>query len=142
MGDAPDEVYVTAGLVEALLDRARQADPDEANVVLDATPARSFDADLGVDPDQPVLTHLYLPDAGRSVRAVFGVDLGRPAGRGTARFVSHPTGPLGLTREDDLAAVVLVAVPPWERDALAAFARSGRRLGLTVLDAEPPVESL
>ncbi len=137
-----DEVYVTAGLIEALLGRARRADPDRANVVLDATRAGAFDRDLGVPADQSVLTHLYLPEAGGSVRAVFGVDLGRPAGRGTARFVSHPTGPLALTREDDLAAAVVVAVPPWERESLAAFARSGRRLGLTVVDAEPPVESL
>jgi hypothetical protein len=140
--DAPETVHVTAGLVEALLDRARAADPEAANVVLDATPAGAFDGDLGVDDDRPVLTHLYLPEAGESVRAVFGVDLGRPAGRGTARFVSHPRGPFALTREDDLAAVVLVAVPPWEAESLGAFARSGRRLSLAVLDAEPPVESL
>ena len=141
-GDPPDEVFATAGLVEALLDRARDADPEAANVVLDATPAGAFDGDLGLDDDRPVLTHLYLPDAGKSVRAVFGVDLGRPASRGTARFVSHPQGPPELTREDDLAAVVLVAVPPWEREGLAAFARSGRRLSLSLVDAEPPVESL
>ncbi len=140
--DAPDDVYVTMGLVEALLERARAADPDSANVVLDATPAGAFDRDLNLDDDQPILTHLYLPEAGRSVRAVFGVDLGRPSGRGTARFVSHPQGPFALTREDDLAAVVLVAVPPWERESLGAFARSGRQLSLTVVDAEPPVESL
>lgn len=139
---APESVYVTAGLVEVLLGRARECDPEHANVVLDSTPADAFERSLGLDPDQPVLTHLYLPEAGRSVRAVFGVDLGRPASRGTARFVSHPTGPLAVTREDDLAAVVLVAVPPWERDSLVAFARSGRRLSLTVVDAEPPVESL
>ncbi|MFB6168831.1 MAG: hypothetical protein ABEJ43_08290 [Haloferacaceae archaeon] len=140
--DAPETVYATAGLVEALLDRARAADPEPANVVLDATPAGAFDEKLGIDDDRPVLTHLYLPEAGGSVRAVFGIDLGRPAGRGTARFVSHPQGPSALTREDDLAAVVLVAVPPWEVESLDAFARSGRRLSLTILDAEPPVESL
>jgi hypothetical protein len=140
--DAPETVYVTAGLVEALLDRARAADPEAANVVLDATPAGAFDPDLGLDDDRPVITHLYLPEAAESVRAVFGVDLGRPAGRGSARFVSHPQGPFALTREDDLAAVVLVAIPPWEPESLGAFARSGRRLSLTVLDAEPPVESL
>jgi hypothetical protein len=140
--EAPETVYVTAGLVEALLDRARATDPESENVVLDATRAGEFDAQIDVPDDRPVLTHLYLPEAGESVRAVFGVDLGRPAGRGTARFVSHPQGPFALTREDDLAAVVLVAVPPWERESLAAFARSGRRLSLSVVDAEPPVESL
>jgi len=138
MDDRPEPVYVTAGLVGALLDRARAADPRPANVVLDATPASEFRPPLDIPDDAPVLSHLYLPEAGRSVRAVFGVDLGRPSGRGTARFVSHPQGPFALTREDDLAAVVLVAVPPWE----GAFARSGRGLSLTVVDAEPPVESL
>ena len=142
MGDGSEPVYVTAGLVEALLDRARAADPSPANVVLDATPAGEFEPPLDIPDDAPVLSHLYLPEAGRSVRAVFGVDLGRPSGRGTARFVSHPQGPFALTREDDLAAVVLVAVPPWERETVGAFARSGRGLSLAVVDAEPPVESL
>jgi hypothetical protein len=141
-GEAPEDVYITAGLVEALLDRARAADPSTANIVLDATPARAFEPSLALPDETPVLSHLYLPEAGESVRAVFGVDLGRPSGRGTARFVSHPQGPFALTREDDLAAVILIAVPPWERDALGAFARSGRELSLTIVDAEPPVESL
>ena len=99
MDDRPEPVYVTAGLVGALLDRARAADPRPANVVLDATPASEFRPPLDIPDDAPVLSHLYLPEAGRSVRAVFGVDLGRPSGRGTARFVSHPQGPSALTRE-------------------------------------------
>jgi hypothetical protein len=140
--DTLESVYVTAGLVEALVDRAREADPEAVNVVLDATSAGAFDPPVDAPSERPVLTHFYLPEAGGSVRAVFGVDLGRPAGGGAARFVSHPTGPLALTREDDLAAAVLVAVPPWETESLAAFARSGRRLDLVVVDAEPPVESL
>ena len=89
-----------------------------------------------------MFTHLFLPAAGQSVRAVFGVDLGRPSGRGRGRFVSHPQGPLALTREDDLAPVVLVAVPPWEPEHVTAFDRSGRVLDLSVVDAEPPVERL
>lgn len=141
-GETPEAVYVTAGLIEALLARASATDPESENVVLDATPAGEFDPSLNMPDDRPILTHLYLPEAGESVRAVFGVDLGRPSGRGTARFVSHPQGPFALTREDDLAAVVLIAVPPWERDTVGAFARSGRQLSLTIVDAEPPVESL
>nr|WP_283102339.1 hypothetical protein [Haloplanus sp. XH21] len=124
-----------------LLERAAAADPARENVVLDATPAGEFDADLGVDPATPVLTHFYLP-AGRAVSDVFGVDLGTPAGRGRARFLTHPQGPAELTRRDDLAGVVLLAVPPWGTETLTAFDRQGRRLPLTVLDAEPPVESL
>lgn len=141
-GPDPDPVYVTRGLLTALLDRAAAAEPDGENVVLDVTPAAEFDGDVGVPPDRSIITHFYLPDAGGSVRAVFGVDLGRPAGRGSARFVSHPQGPLDLTERDDLAAAVLVAVPPWEPEQVAAFDRSGRRRRLVPVDAEPPVERL
>ncbi|MFC7175746.1 hypothetical protein [Halosegnis marinus] len=81
-------------------------------------------------------TDFYLPDTGGSVRAVFGMDLGTPGSQG--RFVSHPAGPAELTREDDLHEVVFVAVPPYERDSVRAFDRSGRRLELTLLDAAPP----
>jgi hypothetical protein len=139
--DAAD-VYVTRGLIEVLLDRAADAEPSRVNTVLDATPAGEFDADLGVDPATPVLTHLYFPAAGRAVSDVFGVDLGTPAGRGRARFLTHPQGPAELTRRDDLAGVVLLAVPPWEVGSVTAFDRRGRPLDLTVVDAEPPVESL
>ncbi len=135
-------VYVTRGLVEVLLDTAADAEPDSVNVVLESTPAGEFPTDPGLDPDTPVLTHFYFPDAGKSVSAVFGVDLGTPAGRGRARFVSHPQGPPRPTKRDDYAAVVFVAVPPWDESSVAAFDRSGRRLDVSVLDAEPPVESL
>ena len=135
-------MYVTRGLVDALLDMAESAEPEQANVVLASTPAAEFETDLGLDPETPVLTHFYLPDAGRSVRAVFGMDLGTPAGRGRARFISHPQGKLEVTERDDLAGVVFVAVPPWELDSLAVFDRAGTKLDLSVLDAEPPQESL
>ncbi|MFB6108988.1 MAG: hypothetical protein ABEJ82_09165 [Haloplanus sp.] len=134
------EVYATTGLVEVLLEMAADAEPAGMNVVLAATPAGDFETDLGVEPDVPVLTTFYLPDAGRAVRDVFGVDLGTPAGSGRARFLTHPQGPAELTRRDDLAAVVLLAVPPWE--SVTAFDRRGRRLALTILDADPPTESL
>lgn len=142
LGEELPRVYVTRALVTVLLERAEQREPEEANVVLESTPAGTFDEPLELAPETPVLTHFYLPEAGGSVRAVFGVDLGTPAGRARARFVSHPGGPLALTETDDLAAVVLVAVPPWEEASLAAFDRSGRRLSLSVIDADPPEETV
>jgi len=83
-----------------------------------------------------------VPEAGGSVNAVFGMDLGTPAGQTRGRFVSHPNGGLDVSKTDDLHAVVFVAVPPWDRDSLAVFDRSGRRLNLAVLDVEPPEEAL
>lgn len=135
-------IHVTRGLVDVLLDMAADAEPQETNLVLAATPAGDFDDELGIDSDTPVLTHFYMAEAGRSVSAVFGVDLGTPAGRGRARFITHPQGPFELTERDDLAAVVLLAVPPWEEETLAAFDRAGRKLDLVVVDAEPPEEEL
>ena len=139
-------VYITRGLLEALLEMAAEADPDDISVVLASTPAGEFDAgmdpDLDLDPETPVLTHFYFPETSGSVNAVFGVDLGTPAGRGRARFVSHANGRLEATREDTFAAAVVVAVPPWNADAVAAFDRNDRRLDLDVLDAEPPQETL
>lgn len=133
-------VYATRGLVDLLLERAATAEPARENVLLDATAAAEFDADLGIDPSTPVLSHVYFPTAGRAVSDVFGVDLGTPAGRGRARFLTHPQGPAELTRRDDLAGVVLLAVPPWT--TITAFDRRGRELSFTVVDAEPPTESL
>lgn len=134
--------HVTRGLVEALLDMAAEAEPKSLGVVLAATPAASFEADLGLDAETPILTHFYHPEASGSISAVFGMDLGTPAGSGRARFLTHPDGELGLTERDDLAAAVLVAIPPWTEGSLAAFDRSGRRLPLEIVDAEPPRERL
>ncbi|SEK74573.1 hypothetical protein [Haloferax larsenii] len=139
---ADRQVYVTRGLVDVLLEMAEAAEPNDVNVVLAPTPAGEFDADLGIDPETPVLTHFYMSEAGGSVSAVFGMDLGTPAGRGRARFLTHPQGPFELTERDDLAAVVLLAVPPWEDETFGAFDRAGRTLELTILDAEPPTEEL
>ncbi len=135
-------VYATQGLIEVLLDLAADAEPERLSIVLTATKAAEFGTDLGLDPETPILTHFYFPSAGKSINAVFGVDLGTPVGRGRARFVTHPQGKLQLTKRDDLAGVVLVAVPPWDEGTLAAFDRSGRRLELDIVDAEPPQESL
>jgi len=133
-------VYATRGLVEMLLGRAADTEPSSVNLVLDTTAASEFDAGLELAPSTPILSHVYFPTAGGAVNDVFGVDLGTPAGRGRARFLSHPQGPAELTRRDDLAGVVLLAVPPWEE--LLAFDRRGRPLDLTVVDADPPTESL
>lgn len=139
-------VYATEGLIEVLMEFAVDREPQQANVPLAATPAGELsgtDAELeSLGAETPVLTHFYMPDTAGSVNAVFGVDLGTPSGGAHARFVSHPSGPDGITRRDDLAGIVLVAVPPWETETVRAFDRSGRRLTFEQLDAEPPVESI
>jgi len=139
-------VYATEGLIEVLIEFAEDREPGKANVPIAATPAgelEGVDGHLsGLDPETPVLTHFYLPDAAGSVNAVFGVDLGTPSGGAQARFVSHPTGPQAVTKTDDLAGIMLVAVPPWETGTVAAFDRNGSRLNLVQLDAEPPVETI
>jgi hypothetical protein len=134
-------VHVTEGLLDILLQRARERDPESVTIGLAVTPAEEF-ADLDLDPGTPVFTTFYLPDAGRSVEAVFGSDLGTPAGQTPGLFVSHPNGSLSVSRTDDLREVVFVAVPPYDRASVAAFGRDGRRRDLHVVDAEPPEESL
>lgn len=134
-------VFVTRDLLSVLLERADVQDPNRANVPLDTTPAGELSGDLaGIDPETPVLTHFYFPGAGGSVAAVFGMDLGTPAGR--ARFVSHPDGNPRLTKEDDLAGVVLVVTPPYGVDDVRAYDRHGRGVDLRVLDAVPPEERI
>lgn len=127
--------YITRGLADGLLALASDREPERVTVGLSVTRAADLDTDL--DPETPVFTHFYFP-AENSVSGVFGVDLGTPRTQG--RFVSHPDGRLELTLEDDLHEVVFLAVPPW--DAVAAFDRAGRRKELTVLDVEPPVETV
>ncbi|WP_313691365.1 hypothetical protein [Halorarum halobium] len=134
-------VLLTRGLVTVLLERASEAEPGGVNVLLDTTPAGELAGETaGIDPDSPVLTHFYFPEAGGSVRAVFGMDIGTPAGR--ARFLSHPDGDSTLRQTDDLAGVVLVAVPPFGESDVSAYDRRGRELDLQVLDAEPPEEHI
>ena len=132
-------LYVTRGLVTTLLRLAGEREPDGTTIPLAVTRAGDLpDADL--DPETPVFTHFYMPGSGGSVSAVFGVDLGTPAGQTQGRFVSHPQGDLRLSQRDDLHEVVFVAVPPWKEESLAAFDRSGREQDFTVLDVEPPEE--
>ena len=135
-------IYVTRDLLTVLRERAASEDPEGVNVRLSATPAGEFETDLGLDPETPVVTHFTLPSVGGSVSSVFGVDLGTPAGEGGARFLSHPDGFLGVSRTDDLAAVVIVAVPPYDADSVAAFDRAGDGVELAVVDAAPPTESV
>ena len=139
VGDGPPPVHITADLLSLLLERAAESDPGAENVVLDATDAGDLvDPPGDVDPGTPVLTHFYFPGASGSVTEVFGMDLGRPPGR--ARFLSHPDGNRRLTEEDDLAAAVLVATPPYDGEHVVAYDRRGRRRELVVLDAVPPEE--
>lgn len=134
-------VYVTRGLVETLLGMAADAEPDDVTVSLAVTLGKDLpDADL--DPETPVFTDFYLPSAGSSVNAVFGMDLGTPAGQTQGRFVSHTNGDMGVSELDDLHEVVFVGVPPWDTDAFGAFDRSGRKQSVTILDIEPPERSL
>ena len=135
-------VHATQGLIEALLELARDAEPSQVTAGLSVTRVDAFDDPLELPPETPILTHFYLPDAGKSVSAVFGVDLSTPPGQTQGRFVSHPQGELDVSRRDDLHGVVLVAVPPWDEQSYAAFGRDGRRLELTLVEAEPPVETL
>ncbi|WP_439026691.1 hypothetical protein [Haloarchaeobius sp. DT45] len=133
-------VYVTRGLLEVLVDIAEEADPERVTLSLAVTAAGDLDGADDLPPKTPVFTDFYMPEAGRSVNAVFGVDLSTPAGQTHGRFVSHPTGGRSVSREDDLHAVVFVAVPPWGLDDVRAFDRAGTQQELEVLDAEPPQE--
>lgn len=131
-------MYLTRALRDVLLETAAEREPDRVTVGLAVTPAGDIEG-LDLPPETPVFTHFYLPDAGRSVTAVFGVDLATPPGRTPGLFVSHPDGSYDLTRRDDLREVVFVAIPPW--NSVVAFGRDGRRREVDVVDAEPPVES-
>lgn len=134
-------IYATRGLVETLLGMADDADPDSVTVAVAATPAGDL-PETDLDPETPVFTHFYMPTAGNSVSAVFGFDLGTPVAQSNGRFVSHPSGRLDVTKEDDLHEVIFVATPPWDEDAIAAFDRRGVEQPLSVLDVEPPEELL
>ena len=127
-------VYITRGLLTALLELAADRDPSEVTVALAVTPAAEFDAKLPAD--ESVFTDMYLPDTGGSVTAVFGMDLSTPGAAG--RFISHPDGVLTLTKADDLHEVVFISVPPYDEDCVAAFDRSGNEYELEIVDTAPP----
>jgi hypothetical protein len=139
-------VYATRALADVLCELAADADPDDLSVRLAATPAgdlQSTDGDsTGLDPDQPVLSDFYFPDAGDALTNVFGMDLATPTGQTAGRFVSHPDGRYDVSSTDDLHARLLVAVPPWEADAVRAYDRSGRRRDLVLVDATAPADEI
>ena len=131
-------VYATRGLLDALLELARDRDPTRLTVSIATTQAAELGEEAELDPETAVFTDLYLPETGGSVSAVFGMDLGTP--RASGRFLSHPDGYLGVRQTDDLHEVVIVAVPPYDRSSVAAFDRRGKGLALDVVDVEPPQE--
>ncbi|MXV62030.1 hypothetical protein GS429_08145 [Natronorubrum sp. JWXQ-INN-674] len=138
-------VYITRALVDVLIDLASDADPDRVTTGVSVTPAGELEGAADELPFQtPVFTDFFLPDPGNAVNAVFGVDLSTPARQAQGQFVSHPVRELEVTKRDDLAEVIFVAVPPWELDeeSFAAFDRRGERQPLEVIDAKPPDQSL
>ncbi|MDS0475647.1 hypothetical protein [Natrinema sp. 1APR25-10V2] len=137
-------VYVTRGLVDVLLDLASDADPSPLTTGVSVTAASELEDASELPPETPVFTDFFLPNSDNPVNAVFGVDLSTPARQAQGRFVSHPVGELEVTRRDDLAQIIFVAVPPWEDDerSFAAFDRSGERQPLEIVDATPPGQSL
>lgn len=134
-------VHITRGLAETLLRFGAERDPESVTIPLSVVAASELDRTTLPD-ETPVFSDFYLPNAGDSVNAVFGMDLGTPVGQTEGRFVSHPEGDLSVSITDDLHEVVFVGVPPWGVSDLAAFDRSGRRKDLTLVDATPPEESV
>lgn len=140
--DEQPPIHVTRPLLETLLRSASRSEPEALSIGLTTIPAGRLVGADDVTETVPVFTHRYLPERPNSVSTVFGVDLQTPPGRIQGRFVTHPQSDLRLTKRDDLHAIVLVAVPPWDRDSVAAFDRYGRRHPLQVVDAVPPDDSV
>lgn len=134
-------IFVTAGLLDGLLSIAAEHKESSLSIPLLTTPAAELRG-TDVPEDTEVFTHFYLPDSAASVSSVFGVDLGTPTVRTAGRFITHPDHYLGLSVTDDFHQIVIVAVPPWNRESVAAFTRDNRRIELTVLDVEFRDESL
>lgn len=134
-------IYITRGLVETLLRLGADADPESTTVPLAVTVAGKL-PDVDLEDDYQVFTHFYFPNDRDALNAVFGVDLGTPAGQTPGVFVSHPRGDLRVSKRDELREVVFVGVPPWDEDAIRAFDRRGSRVEYTVLDIEPPEETV
>ena len=133
---AAEPVHVASDLLDALCEMAADREPSAVTVPLGVTPADELED--GPATDGPVFTHLYLPEAGRSVRAVFGVDLGTPSGASPGVFLSHPDGRAGLSKRDELREVAFVAVPPWSPAEVRAYDRRGRRRPIEALDVALP----
>ena len=140
-----DAVAATRPLLEALLELARDREPDSVSVAIGTRPASDLEATVGpgtpltdVPAETPVLADFTFPGAGGAVNRVFGMELGRPAGTTQGRFVSHPRGDTALATTDDLAPRVIVAVPPWTLDDVRVYDRNGVRHSLTVVAAASP----
>lgn len=118
------------------------SEPDSFAVGLEVTRIPDTESAPQLDPGTPVFTHFYHPAAGQSVNEVFGMDFGTPVGSTRGRFVSHPQGDRNVSITDDLHAIVIVAVPPWDQSAVSAYDRRGNRRRLRAIDWAPPEESL
>lgn len=150
--DARDAVFVARPLLDVLLELAEDTDPQSLTVALTTVRADalvpSARTETGVtrlaalDADQPVYAEFFLPNAGKSVENVFGVNLSTPPGRTRGRFVTHPDGNPDLDVTDDLSVRVLVATPPYEPGNVRVFDRNGRRLELVAVAADAPEEEL
>ncbi|WP_188974667.1 MPN domain-containing protein [Halocalculus aciditolerans] len=147
---ARDRVFVARPLLDVLLEFGSDTDPQRLSVALATEDARdlvpsaaSTTSDVALadlDSDQSVYAEFFLPDAGRSVENVFGVNLSTPPGRTRGRFVTHPDGNPDLAATDDLSVRVLVATPPYDVENVRAYDRSGRRIELVVVAADAPDE--
>jgi proteasome lid subunit RPN8/RPN11 len=138
-----EPIRITRDLLTVLLERAADAEPQSVTISLATSPATELEWES--DPREmegPVFSHFYMPEAGRSTGAVFGVDLAVSPGRTQGRFVSHPDGDPSVSVTDDLHAVVFVAVPPWTDADVVPYDRSGRQHSLEILEAAPPDESV
>lgn len=133
--DGGPVIHLTRDLVTVLLERARDAEPGAVSIQLAVERADELGIDA-LDGKTPVFAAFYLPDAGRSVEAVFGMNVSVPPGQTPGIFVSHPSGPLEVRTDDELAERILVAVPPWTADDIAAFTRGGRRCRLEFHEAD------
>lgn len=136
-----DTVYITTGLHELLVEVAKEEEPSAISAGIAVTPAGKLDGAETLDDSMPVFTDIYLPEQFNSVSSVFGVDLATPPRGIQGRFVSHPHGPFGVTKRDDLHEIVFVAVPPWDDSSLGAFDRAGRRRTVQTVDATPSARS-
>jgi len=134
-------IYVTRGLVDTLLGLAEEKDPDSTTIPLAVSEAGDI-PEADVPADTPVFTHFYMSNEGDALNAVFGVDLNTPVGQTPGMFVSHPRGDLRVSKRDELREVVFVGVPPWGTEHIRAFGRDGKGKELSILDVEPPDESL
>ncbi len=122
-------IHLTEDLLTVLLERANATEPGTVSIQLAVESAGDLGID-SIDPSIPVFSTFYLPDAGRSVEAVFGLNVAVPPGQTPGRFISHPTGPPSVTTGDDIAERMLVAVPPWDADHVTGYTRDGRRCEL------------